>query len=485
MKKSLFFAIAALVVFASCQEKLINVENSGKKSTTDYSVIYATIVQPDTKAAIEIGSTLAKINWDEGDQITVTDASANEAVYQVVSGQGGSTSAEFEKISGADLSGTEFTATYGTAPSSSVVQTYSSTGTIPIYMTASGDSGLDNLKFTAQCGVVKINLMNSTSNISKIVISDAANDYTLKCTTPVSITTATDFFIVLPAGTYTKVAIVDSDVSIAKKTSSIEVLSGHVCPIKWNSASFVPTRGSADVATTIVEIPAGRTSCNWVQLWEDGPKWAGFNVGAQIDDYASYDTSSGDITVDMTFKTPSTTTTFDVRFSTENSGGLYEWNNYINDRAISWETRSHTPSCDVATTLWGDKWKTPSLEILRLFANKKADGSGNLDEELTVWEWCDGTEKQFITGCDIPGYKISGKGLYEENSIFFPACGYYYYAGSIPTNYIGKYGNRCRIWSTNDQNVLTFEYDGANVTLNQEVQGDPNFGLTVRAILYE
>ena len=68
------------------------------------------------------------------------------------------------------------------------------------------------------------------------------------------------------------------------------------CPEGWNVRIF--GTGTADVSGT----DAGRSSCGWVQLWENGPKFAEFNVGATITDY----TSATD-------------------YTTANIGGYYGW----------------------------------------------------------------------------------------------------------------------------------------------------------------
>ena len=41
------------------------------------------------------------------------------------------------------------------------------------------------------------------------------------------------------------------------------------------------TKGYASVEPNL-----GRSSCKWVQLWENGPRWAEFNVGATIESYS-------------------------------------------------------------------------------------------------------------------------------------------------------------------------------------------------------
>jgi len=162
-----------------------------------------------------------------------------------------------------------------------------------------------------------------------------------------------------------------------------------------------------------VSSTSGRTSCEWVQLWENGPKWATFNVGATITDYANLtagtDATSGNV----------------AYYNTANVGGLYAWNNpNLNGRKTTWGSSVSTGIADVATTLWGSNWKTPTKAQL--------DTLQNSSYGKTTWIWCDGSTTQYVKGCTLKGYKVSGVGAYAGMSVFLPAAGFFfYYDGTV------------------------------------------------------
>ncbi|MDO4824393.1 MAG: hypothetical protein Q4A08_09530 [Bacteroidales bacterium] len=141
------------------------------------------------------------------------------------------------------------------------------------------------------------------------------------------------------------------------------------------------TTGTAEVNES-----AGITGnkVNWVQLWEGGPKFAEFNVGAN---------------------------------SVAEYGAYYTWGGtYANGEGIDWlddhntDTEILAGTYDTATALWGDKWRMPTKEEL-------SDAKGGLLYECDcVW-----TVNYNETG--INGLLCTGKGDYSSNSVFLPAAG--------------------------------------------------------------
>lgn len=112
---------------------------------------------------------------------------------------------------------------------------------------------------------------------------------------------------------------------------------------------------------------------NWVQLWEDGPKFAEYNVGAN---------------------------------SAEGDGGYYCWGGSINrDKQASKENicSSLSGDNDTATKLWGANWRMPT----------KAELQGLIDK-------CD-PSPETLNG--VAGVRYRGRGIYAGNSIFLPLTG--------------------------------------------------------------
>jgi len=212
-----------------------------------------------------------------------------------------------------------------------------------------------------------------------------------------------------------------------------------------------------------VNSSSGRTSCEWVQLWENGPKWATFNVGATITNYANLTIGEDPISFsNYTKQAP--------YYNTANTGGLYPWNNpNVNGRKTTW--KSTTGISDVATAIWGSNWKTPTskqLDTLLLESYGK-----------TTWTWCDGNATQYVAGCTLKGYKVSGVGDYAQFSIFFPAAGYYNKSsGKIAdASSYGKYWSGSVSYSGSAYDFLYF-YAGYRVNASIRENGN-----SVRAVL--
>ena len=150
--------------------------------------------------------------------------------------------------------------------------------------------------------------------------------------------------------------------------------------ISWGEKKEVPpTTGTAK--------RTGRVNVRWVQLWENGPKFAEYNVGAT---------------------------------SVEDYGGYYTWGGtYKNGNGIAWSD-DHNPGSvalsgtdDTATKLWGENWRMPTSAEL-------SDTEGGLLYECD----CTWTENYNETG--VNGLLCKGKEgtVYEDNSVFLPAAGY-------------------------------------------------------------
>ena len=246
MKKTFVLAAAAaLSLLVSCQK-----ENSAQVS--EDLVFTATIAAPATKTTIDTDAsslTKGKVSWEEDDEITISDGT-NSAVYSVSSISG--SSATFTKKSGSDLatSGVTYTATYGQAPAAS--QVYSDTaGDLPM----SASSTTTSLTFSVSCGLLKLTLTKAGKSIKSIAVSDGTDTYTLTCDTAVSIASGADFFLALPAGTYTAITFTDANGSVCVREGStgVTVETGKIQPLSFASSLHFAIQGALPGLFSVAE----------------------------------------------------------------------------------------------------------------------------------------------------------------------------------------------------------------------------------------
>ncbi|GEM_PF-6758515 len=150
----------------------------------------------------------------------------------------------------------------------------------------------------------------------------------------------------------------------------------------------------------------------WVQLWENGPKWAVMNYGAVA---TSYDGQ----------------TNYDAV-------GSYHANYVVSD---------------LVKTL--NNWRLPSV----------GDYEALMNTDNTVMTWCNGSDTQFATGCTLKGMKVTGKGKYAGSEIFFPAMGEMQYGDYYPVYYSRA---SCGYYFTDDSSntmgiMFVVEDDGSKI----------------------
>ena len=199
-----------------------------------------------------------------------------------------------------------------------------------------------------------------------------------------------------------------------------------VRPVKDAAPAPTPTTTGTAKAT----IGGSQVDVNWVQLWENGPKFAEYNVGVTDGKAESY-------------------------------GGYYAWGG-SQDKVDDHDTGDNVLSGDndTATKLWGGNWRMPTkAELEALLSN------------CTV-EW---TQVNSVNG-----RKFTGKGAYASNSVFLPAAGYCYggdaydqggkgyYWSSTPND---SYFARLLYFSSGDQYVSDYSFR--------------DYGYSVRAVLAE
>ena len=194
--------------------------------------------------------------------------------------------------------------------------------------------------------------------------------------------------------------------------------------ISWGEKKELPP-------STGTEKRTGNIDVNWVQLWEDGPKFAEYNLGA-------------------------------ANNKAEDYGGYYAWGG-SQDKVDDHKTGTDALSgdSDTATQLWGDNWRMPTkAEFEALLAN------------CTV-EWTN------VNGVD--GRKFTGKGDYLSNSVFLPAAGYCN-GGNVYSQ-----GLNGRFWSSTPSGS-DYAYDLYVGSGSQSVEDYNRYrrhGYSVRAVLAE
>ena len=180
---------------------------------------------------------------------------------------------------------------------------------------------------------------------------------------------------------------------------------------------------------------------NWVQLWENGPKFAEYNVGAE-------------------------------NSKAEDYGGYYNWGMSDVQTSSNFEDYKSgesplTGDDDTATKLWGSNWRMPTQTELEALIN-----STNCDVE-----WMDGSTKKY-NNTTVIGLLCKGKGAYASNSVFLPAAGFHSSRDGKVNNQ-GFYGS---YWSStpNDSKAYSLYFDSI-------CQGVDNYyrfnGHSVRAVL--
>ena len=256
------------------------------------------------------------------------------------------------------------------------------------------------------------------------------------------------------------VATVDKDgkvTGIAVGEATITATANDGSGVSASCTVTVTPTGSATVSGS-----TGRTSCGWVQLWDGGPKFAEFNVGATITDYGNLASGADATTGNVAY------------YNTANCGGLYPWHNStLNGRNTTWTSSVTTGTGDVATALWGDKWREPTKDELTTLTST----------DNCTWTWCNGSTTKYCDGCTLAGYKVSGKvGTdYENNSIFLPVAGYF----NPNFSEVVSADDYATYWSgtpKDNDNANSLYFYSSNKFVGND---NRKFGYSVRAVLAE
>lgn len=270
MKKAMIFAaLAAIVSLASCQKENTSVNGNDENAvSTTASPVFTASIAGATKTTVDLSN--GKIAWEASDEITVTDAAENPAVYTIKSIDSETGKATFEiKTGEATLGNGPFTATYGAEPATE--QTYSATAG-KLYMAAPATSD-NSLTFTVQCGLMRLNLTKADESVKSIAVTSSTDEtYTLTCDPAESISSAKDFYISLPQGAYTKIVITDSrgwKCTKTVKSAPLSVLTNHIKPVTFTSLYFCSDQLvlSINDAYADLEPQSGIPSDIWGKQW--------------------------------------------------------------------------------------------------------------------------------------------------------------------------------------------------------------------------
>ena len=481
MKKiTLLIAAAAAVVLASCSKADGPSENSSEEAkyltiTCSFPETLATKV---TLSGLE-GTGSPTPAWEETDNIQVVEtnedgdpANPSTSTSTTINGDGSATFS-FSNVS------EEYTPAYVAYPDAKPLtvgaqenyfdeQIYNSTvgyDKSKYYFWASLEESpvklapLYPMLLLRLKGEVKIGKIELWVNI----VDTPTRSYTLTCESAVQLNTgtATLFGVVMSRVKNEKYTIKFYDENgvlicskITKKMVAFQLMDGDPS-IRDFPEITIEAAAPATTGTAKAKLTAGsnvETDVTWVQLWENGPKWATINVGVTDPDATG----------------------------TDLYGGLYRWGGTNNMRADTSLGDDHNDGSadlthtgddptDTATKLWGSNWRMPTQAELNQLRNYADDGSDALETTLTEWSSASG------------GYTITGKGAYASNSIFLPAAGYFTYSNGN----VSSEGDRGDYWSStksssNNAYYLDSYSDGQDVDSYNRMDG-----YSVRPVLVE
>ena len=272
MKK--YFILAAVaaisILAASCS-----------KEEKSMQVFKATAEQAAENGKISLSG--LSLRWSAGDQISVYDNSSNAGIYALSSGEG-TANGEFAYSSGSSVSAAPYSAVYpasirtGAATVSLPEVQHSADGSLqelPMY--AVGDDM--DLKFHHLCGVVRFRLSASSAvSVSRIAVAtdcntngaatisgsgssvtlstpSGSNVTTLSCEYGQSISSGHDFYMYLPAGTYStfRILLTAADGSICSKSANtgITIERGKITTITLSNLTFTAHRFSTTSGSVV------------------------------------------------------------------------------------------------------------------------------------------------------------------------------------------------------------------------------------------
>ena len=459
MKRSLVFALLAVLAVCSCQKpETKDVVSADKIFTATMETMVDDASAVDTQTSL---GARGKVLWKQGDQVSLFDGSTINERYQVTDDSDGKTSATLYKVGAPGfVAGSEipvnvafypYVSTAGIAKKSGGAYLISDialpatqncalesfgNGAFPMVAVTSSASDMDlrfknvlgglklQLKGTAAitsisltgnnneklCGAAAITVSNS--EVPAITLSDAtAKTVTLDCGDGVQLEaeTATVFIIALPPMTMTggfTVTVTDSNNNQMeiKTTKSQTITRSNLLKMPAVTFAPVPSHEYVDLGLT------------------SGVKWATCNLGANApeeygDYYAWGETEPHYTSLDpLTWKDGKIGYTWvtykwcDGSYDTQTKYCLSSSFGTIDNKTVL------DPEDDAAAVNWGGNWRMPTDD----------DWLELLDECTWIWTTQNGVSGRLVTGPN-------------DNSIFLPAPGSWFATDLEDDGIVGDY----------------------------------------------
>lgn len=456
MKKTMILAaFAALISLASCQKE----EAINNGTDRNASPLFTASISGATRTTIDM--TEGKVAWEATDEITVTDAASASSIYKIESIDATTGKATFVYKSGAILGAGPYTASYGTEPATA--QTYSATAG-KLYMTAPETSN-NSFTFTVQCGLMKLNLTKTGESVKSITVTGtptggSETTYTLTCDPAQSVASAKDFFIALPAGSYTKIEITNNDgeVCTLNSASGVAVASNHIKPITFGESKikFAPAIPDGALAGKFSVSPTKQVYFSQGNLTYNvsTTTWAFYEH--------QYDCATGyDSNLISLFTWGYGTWSTSPNGTYYQTGDFTDWGSQIGD---------------------GNTWRTLTPAEWQYLFNY-GDYTNDVRNGKYKWAMVNGVNGYVIAPDDFSG-ELANTNIYaddaalaDNNLVFLPAAGY-----RVGSNVINVGVNGC-YWSS----TAIDEFDAFNVYFNSNFvspvrDGSRNEGSSVRLI---
>ncbi|MCQ2351785.1 MAG: hypothetical protein MJ003_07450 [Paludibacteraceae bacterium] len=452
MKKFIYMTVAALVMLTtlSCEkEKLSPKDNpsSTESSVEKVDMVFSAVTSGTEKTTIT-DETVAI--WSETDVIKVFTDKDTQGSPCAISDGAGTTSATF---SGQCAKEGPWTAVCPADKATgfnngTVTLTMPENQTYALNTFASGAlpcvaySDKESFFFDNSFGVLKLRLQlaaGRTGSVKSITLTDKAgaklngtftvnpslspvatkggadgtSSITLDCVNGVelSTSTATEFWFVVPEGAFAsgldvKVTSTNDIEEVFSTTLPNKITAGKIKVMPISEIVLKPASIGRGTATR--KEGTGEVEIEWIQLWENGPQFAEYNLGA---------TAVGGV------------------------GGMFCWGGHeAGSRSSSHAQYDiQQSSDDAATLIWGPDWCIPTRDEMQYL----------IDNCTMVWK------RANESGYGVEGCFVTGKGDYSGNSLFFPVTRYDYYDGysaaywtSTPQSGSAHLCNQFRIWSS-------------------------------------
>lgn len=390
MKKYLFIAAVVIIAVSACTKESGVIEKEEGRSS-DYFI--ASIEETDiTRATFDASAKCA--SWEKGDSISI-----DGKLYEALEDGTKTTFAAKGQAAGGSTHKAYFPASLCDAeqklvlPSTIEGDYVEGQFNMPMY----AQSTTKDLAFKNLCGVLKITIKSDEiDKVKSIKISSQSRALSGRFTVKDNAAVLTDrltiantleviyytsvpldtdgkvFYVAVPAETYRDLLIDVSNgkdhlIMATKTEAEIAIARNTIYPIAFK-ANYYPKNSRGDASTK------NDGNKSWVQLWEDGPKFATCNLGAN---------------------------------SPQDFGGAFTWGGKIDyttapDDELYYKTGMDNLSGedDTANAIWGTNWRMP-----------------------TIFEYEEINNHCYLSVTKVNGVRgvlLRGKGYFFINSIFLP-----------------------------------------------------------------